>query len=68
MKNQNTAGGARLRAFFDAGTFVEIGAYISRPGAEDATEGVVCGYGALSGRLVFAFAQDCSLMMGALDQ
>ena len=67
MKNLNTAGGARLRAFFDAGTFVELGAYISRPGAENEAEGVICGYGALDGRLVFAFAQDKSLMKGALD-
>lgn len=67
MKNSNTAGGARLRDFFDAGSFVELGAYIERHNAENGAEGVVCGYGALEGRLVFAFAQDSTLMKGALD-
>ena len=67
MKENNTAGITRLQSFFDDGTFVELGAYIKRPGDEDRLEGVVCGYGSLGGRLVFAFAQDSSLMKGALD-
>lgn len=66
MKDQTTIGRTRLAAFFDAGTFVELGAYVTRPDSEDA-EGVICGYGAREGRLVFAFAQDSSLMKGALD-
>ncbi len=66
MKNNKTVGRERLEAFFDAGTFVELGAYIKRPGTDDA-EGVVCGYGALAGRLVFAFSQDSTQMKGALD-
>jgi branched-chain amino acid transport system permease protein len=67
MRENNTVGAARLKAFFDAGTFVEIGAYISRSGMEGEAEGVTCGYGALDGRLTFAFAQDVGLMKGALD-
>jgi acetyl-CoA carboxylase carboxyltransferase component len=67
MKENNTAGITRLQSFFDDGTFVELGAYIRRPGDEDRLEGVVCGYGSLGGRLVFAFAQDSSSMKGALD-
>ena len=66
MKDQKTIGRTRLASFFDAGTFVELGAYIARPDSTDA-EGVICGYGARDGRLVFAFAQDSSLMKGALD-
>ena len=66
MKNEKTVGKERLLAFFDAGTFVELGAYICRPGSDDA-EGVICGYGARDGRLVFAFSQDPSQMRGALD-
>ena len=31
-------------------------------------EGVICGYGAIDGRLVFAFAQDSSRMNGAIDE
>lgn len=66
MKDNNTVGRKRLAAFFDAGTFVELGAYVKRPGTDHA-EGVICGYGALDGRLVFAFAQDSTGMKGALD-
>ncbi len=66
MKENNTVGRKRLAAFFDAGTFVELGAYVKRPGTDHA-EGVICGYGALDGRLVFAFAQDSTSMKGALD-
>lgn len=66
MKNTKTQGYERLAGFFDAGTFVELCAYVARPGSEDA-EGVVCGYGARDGRLVFAFAQDSTRMKGALD-
>ncbi len=66
MKEKNTLGAQRLVSFFDAGTFVELGAYICRAGQEDA-EGVTCGYGAVQGRLVFGFAQDSTLMKGALD-
>ena len=36
-------------------------------GNENENEGVVCGYGAVGGRLVFAFAQDESAMKGAVD-
>ena len=53
MKDRISSGKARLIAFFDADTFVELGAYIRRPESEDA-EGVICGYGACGGRLVFA--------------
>lgn len=67
MNEINSAAKARLLDFFDAGTFVELGSFIRRPGAPDETEGVVCGYGAVLGRLVFAFAQDASAMKGALD-
>jgi len=66
MKDRMTTAKKRLFDFFDAGTFVELGAYIRRPSSED-YEGVVCGYGAVEGRLVFAFAQDADAMKGAVD-
>lgn len=61
----------RLSQLFDAGTFAETGAFAHRIAAElggDACqlEGVVTGYGAIDGRLVFAFAQDFSRMKGAV--
>lgn len=67
MKEKSSVARERLSAFFDPATFVELGAFIRRPGNENETEGVVCGYGAVDGRLVFAFAQDESAMKGAVD-
>ncbi|MBQ3483556.1 MAG: hypothetical protein IJA78_05210 [Clostridia bacterium] len=67
MKETILAGKARLTAFFDAATFVELNAHMRRASDISENEGVVCGYGALDGRLVFAFAQDASAMKGALD-
>ena len=67
MEKKQSAARARLEAFFDAATFVELGAYIRRPGNPSENEGVVCGYGAVAGRLVFAFAQDKDAMKGAVD-
>ena len=67
MKKTVSTARERLASFFDAATMVELGAYIRRPGNENENEGVVCGYGAVNGRLVFAFAQDESAMKGAVD-
>jgi len=70
MKDRKTpvsVGEARLRQLFDPGTMSELGAYICRPGQKEEREGVVCGYGAVDGRLVFAFSQDAAAMKGALD-
>ncbi len=58
----------RLDSLFDAGTFVELGAYTKRHGNDDALEGVVCGYGAVNGKLVFAFAQDSTRTKGAFSE
>lgn len=55
----------RLESVFDAGTFVELGAYTKRN--EDPV-GVVCGYGAVNGNLVFAFSQDTTRNKGAFDE
>ncbi|MGM9641782.1 MAG: carboxyl transferase domain-containing protein [Eubacteriales bacterium] len=58
---------ARLTALFDHGTFSRMGAYINRSSYPDEPAGVICGYGAVGGRLVYAFAQDSSRMDGAFD-
>ena len=67
MDNKTTVGNDAIRSLFDAGTFVEIGAYV-RSVATDALTGLVCGYGAIDGKLTFAFAQDMDRMKGALDE
>ena len=58
---------ARLTALFDHGTFSRIGAYMNRSSDPDEPAGVICGYGSVGGRLVYAFAQDRARMNGAFD-
>lgn len=65
---------ARLASLFDEGTFVEIGKFVKRRTTEfdnvdgNEFEGVITGYGAVDGRLVFAYAQDFSRMKGAMGE
>ena len=65
MKKNTTAGSRNVAALFDAGTFVELGAYRKRAGGE--MTGAVCGYGAVNGKLVYAFSQDSDRQKGAFD-
>ncbi len=57
----------RLEAIFDVGTFVELNAYSRKKDADDFSS-VVCGYGAVCGKLVFAFSQDSTRKKGAFDE
>ena len=68
MENKSTIGAEKIAAFFDAGTFVEIGSYVRRSNRPQEYEGVVCGYGAVDGKLVFAYSQDSDRMKGAFDE
>ncbi len=68
MEKNSTVGAVKINALFDAGTFVELGSYVRRNGNPDEYEGVVCGYGAIDGKLVFAFSQDSDRMKGAFDE
>ncbi len=45
---------------------MELGTYSRKSNAEDFV-GVVCGYGAVNGKLVFAFSQDSTRKKGAFD-
>ncbi len=69
MEKQNTKGRERMLSLFDAGTFVEMGAYIRRRGDKEneAYDAVLTGYGSVSGKLAFAFVQDSDKNAGALD-
>jgi acetyl-CoA/propionyl-CoA carboxylase carboxyl transferase subunit len=65
----------RLEQFFDSGTFVEIGPYVThRATAFGLNErripgdGVVTGWGEVDGRPVCAFAQDATVFGGALGE
>ncbi len=67
-EKQATRGREALVSLFDAGTFVEMGAYIRRRGEEAPYDAVLTGYGSVNGKLTFAFAQDQDSLSGALDE
>ena len=65
----------RLTLLFDEGSFVELDAFVKHRcvnfdmAATDApAEGVVTGYGKVFGRLVYAFAQDFTVIGGSLGE
>ena len=65
----------QLAMLFDEGTFVETNAYTKRAITDFITtekanelEGVITGYGAIDGKLVFAFCEDASRMGGVIDE
>lgn len=68
MVKNNTVGKEKIADLFDAGTFVELGSLVKRKGESDDFEGVICGYGAVDGRLVYAFVQDGDRRKGAFDE
>ena len=72
-ENSNTR--RLIASLFDGGTFSELGVYTMRHFTEQedvdhalSPEGVICGYGAVDGRLVYVFGQDISRMDGAMDE
>lgn len=67
MERTQTAGMDRIIAILDPGSFSEIGAYVGKnPDGTDLT-GIICGYGSVSGRLVYLFSQDPDRKLGAMD-
>ena len=65
----------QIALLFDYNTFVETSAYTQRGFSDfiateksNEFEGVITGYGAIDGKLVFAFAEDATRMGGAIDE
>ena len=64
----------QISLLFDECTFVETGAYVKRGTSDflstprsNEFEGVICGYGAIDGKLCYVFAEDVSRTCGAID-
>ena len=79
IKKQHSSGKKtareRLTMLFDEGSFVEIDAFVTHRCTEfdmadtkAPGEGVVTGYGAVDGRLVYAYAQDFTVIGGSLGE
>lgn len=65
----------RMNTFFDEGTFVELDAFVKHrctnfgmDKVDAPAEGVITGYGKVDGRLVYAFAQDFTVVGGSLGE
>ena len=65
----------QIASLFDKNTFIETAAYTKRGYSEfinteksNEFEGVICGYGAIAGKLTFVFAEDADRMGGAIDE
>lgn len=65
----------RINLLFDEGTFVELDAFMKHrcvnfgmEKVDSPGEGVVTGYGMVDGRLVYAFAQDFTVVGGSLGE
>lgn len=65
----------RLNILFDEGSFVEMDVFVSHrcnnfdmANTQAPGDGVVTGYGTIDGRLVFAFAQDFTVLGGSLGE
>ncbi len=65
----------RLDVLFDEGSFVEIDTFVSHRSTnfdladrKPMGDGVVTGYGTVDGRLVFAYAQDFTVLGGSLGE
>lgn len=65
----------RINLLFDEGSFVELDAFVKHrctnfgmEKTEAPAEGVVTGYGMVDGRLVYAFAQDFTVVGGSLGE
>ncbi len=75
VKGEGSDARAQIATIFDESTFVETGAYTKRNFSEFINtekscefEGVITGYGAIDGKLAFAFVEDASRMGGAMDE
>ncbi len=65
----------RVSKLFDPGSFQEIDVFVTHrspekgmSGSKTPGDGVVTGYGSIEGRLVYAFAQDFTVMGGSLGE
>lgn len=65
----------RMNMFFDEGSFVELDAFVKHrcnnfgmEKLEAPAEGVITGYGKVDGRLVYAYAQDFTVVGGSLGE
>ncbi|MBE6670235.1 MAG: hypothetical protein E7601_08530 [Ruminococcaceae bacterium] len=57
-----------MRSLFDNQSFVRLSAFMTRSQDDCEAEGVVCAYGSVHGKPVFAFSEDVELNGGAISK
>ena len=74
LSTENSDARNQIAMLFDEATFVETNAYAKKSFSDFLTtekanefESVITGYGAIGGKLVFAFVEDASRMDGVID-
>ena len=75
LSGESSDARTQIAMLFDDSTFVETNAYAKRAFSDflateksNELESVITGYGAIDGKLVFAFAEDASRMDGVIDE
>ena len=76
MDNQSTSSAmGRIRALLDESSFVEIGALVRARSTDFnlaekklPSDGVITGYGTISGRLVYVYSQDSAVLGGSVGE
>lgn len=65
----------RIESFFDSGTYIEMKPWVKNRCADFdlnkkdlGNEGILCGYGNVDGRPVFAYANDVTIMGGSMGE
>ena len=75
VSGESSEARTQISLLFDKDTFVETSAFTQRGFSDflatektSQLEGVICGYGAIDGKLTFAFVEDATRMGGAIDE
>ena len=73
--NTQSAALERINALLDAGSFVELGAYVTARSTDfnlsaqqTPADGVLTGYGTIDSALVYVYSQDASVYGGAMGE
>ena len=75
MDQRNSLARKRIEALLDESSFVEIGAHVCSRSTDfnsgekqEASDGVICGYGSISGKPVYIYAQDREVLSGSIGE
>ena len=75
MNEHSSKARSRIEALLDVQSFVELGALVRsrstdfvREEGKAETDGVICGYGSISGKPVYIYAEDREILSGSMGE